>query len=109
MKKVQSKSVRQMGLRLSRKGKIDAMIEFLTTSHLEADGGYPYDYTRIGDVVVIAGLHDGGQDNETEISQYKEGDLVKWYDRAVRYLMANEDAGLGEAIWETAAEEVASF
>jgi len=49
------------------------VMEFLTESHLDTDGGYPYDWTQIDDTVVIATLDDGKEGNAAPSTTYRFG------------------------------------
>jgi hypothetical protein len=84
----------------SRQKKLDLVLEFLTESHLEIDGGYPYDQAKIGSCWVIAGL---SSDGSTEIQAFEEDDLIDWYDRAMAFLAVPEHAfefDLASALYE---------
>ena len=59
------------------------MIKFLTESHLDAFGGYPYDWTIIGDQVVVAELDDGKDRQRTQLAIWTVPELLAWHDRAV--------------------------
>jgi hypothetical protein len=88
--------------------KLQAMIQWLTERHLMADGGYPYDHVRRGDEIIIAALHDGGQDNETEIHVHSVQRLLKAYDQALQMLKtfsgvddSNRWDAFEQCLWDT--------
>lgn len=66
--------------------KIERVLKWLTESHLEMHGGYPYDYFIDRQIVWIAAL-DGGKDRaRTSLWSYRITDLVCWYDNALEYI-----------------------
>ena len=71
---------------MTNEEKRDRVIRYLTESHLDSEGGYPYDYDVFMGVVFIAGLDDAKERNRTELLTYNTQHLVDWYDRAADYI-----------------------
>ena len=61
------------------------IIEFLTESHLESNGGYPHDYAFVAHHLVIADLNEAKERNQTQLKVYKFSTLRKWLRRARKY------------------------
>lgn len=79
--------------------KLEKVIEFLTESHLDSDGGYPYDYsTHFRGYIVVASLE---YDGSTQIDVYKKRDLIRWYDRAIRFQKHYPEEDFKMAMMET--------
>jgi len=54
--------------------RVQMIIEHLSESHLDNDGGYPFDYGWIGDVLVVAELGEKG----TRLARYSRDYLSEW-------------------------------
>lgn len=72
---------------LSDEDKLRAMVAYLTRSHLDHDGGYPYDYEWFEEdgTLAIASLDLGrgpGGGQATSLEVYSRRELLSWYDRA---------------------------
>jgi len=78
---------------------IDKMVTFLTESHLDNDGGYPYDWAEIGDEIVIAELDPAKDNNSTLLSRWPIGTLLAWHDEACE--IQDECDDWEEALYET--------
>jgi hypothetical protein len=63
--------------------KVSEVLTYLTDNHLSYDGGYPKAYTWVGRTLVVGGA--GGFEKGNSIDTYRRSDLIKWYDRAVRW------------------------
>jgi hypothetical protein len=63
------------------------MVMHVTESHLEAFGGYPYDYLWEGDKLFVAKVDEKGC---TSLERYKKAELLAWHDRAVALVQAGE-------------------
>jgi len=87
----------------TKEKKLDKMIERLTTGHLEHAGGYPYDWVRIGDEIVIAELP---ADNETRIARYYVGDLIAWHDAAIAEMKEYPDTDWASACIDTMPKQI---
>jgi len=84
------------------KDRINTMIEFLTESHLDTFGGYPYDWLRIGDKFIIAELDDGKERNCTMLRTYKKSQMIAWCKRAEKYREKHTVTKFEECLYETA-------
>ena len=80
--------------------KLERMIEFLTESHLDVFGGYPYDYEWVDDTLIVAALDDAKERHRTLIGKYNREELIDWYDRAVD-MFETENETFETALWET--------
>jgi hypothetical protein len=80
--------------------KLERMIKFLTESHLDVFGGYPYDCVWIGDTLVVASLDDFKERHRTQIEKYDRKKLIDWHDRAVEFV-EEEGETMRTALWET--------
>lgn len=76
---------------LSDDDKVMAVVAYLTESHLDLYGGYPYDWIAIDQWLIIAELDDGKDRNRTSISTYKRKTIIDWYDSAVHQLDCGAD------------------
>lgn len=76
--------------KLTKKQKIDRVIQWLTEDHLFAHGGYPYDFEIHAGKLFVAGLDDGKDRCKTKIDVYSMASLPIWYDAAARYLSDEE-------------------
>lgn len=85
---------------LSDEDKLRAMVAYLTQSHLDHDGGYPYDYEWFEEdrTLAVASLDPGsgpGGGQATSLEVYSRRELLLWYDRAavvyLDYLPGVED------------------
>lgn len=88
--------------------KVDAVIAFLTESHLDTFGGYPHDYMEFRGWVIIADLDDGKERNRTVLRTYKRKTLIRWYDDAVSEYGGSpddEDSTFIDALFETQPDE----
>ncbi len=85
----------------SRAKKLEKILEFLTESHLDCYGGYPYDAAKIGTTWIIASLDDFKDRNQTKLEMYKEDALVQWYDRAVEFHRENPKEDFETCMYET--------
>jgi hypothetical protein len=65
--------------------KVDRVVRWLTTGHLNAIGGYPFAYQIWRGRVFVAVVTNHTSDIET----YDEYDLPDWYDRAEDFLIDN--------------------
>lgn len=96
----------QVYLKAIRQGqegrKLKRMIAFLTESHLDSNGGYPYDFKWIGDTLAVASLD---HDEATQLKTYERDALIAWHDRAVAYLKEDPEETWATACWETMEEE----
>ena len=92
-----------MGLSNTQQAKLDKMIEYLTTGHLESFGGYPYDYGIFGKSLVVASLDDAKDRQRTSLDTYKIKDLLAWHDEATA-LAAEENLGWIDAVIATMPE-----
>lgn len=70
--------------------KVEAMLCWVTTGHLESHGGYPFDWHWCGDTLVVAGL-DAAKDCATEIVLYTRSQLLAWFDRAAEHMRHPDD------------------
>lgn len=76
---------------LSKEEKTERMVQFLTESHIQTHGGYPYDYIIRGDVLFVAALDDRKERARTEAIAYSIAGLSDWYDRAAEYIRTSDD------------------
>ena len=53
----------------------ESLIEVLTEMHLSDEGGYPYDYTWVGNVLVVATID---HDNASKIDTYTGRQVRQW-------------------------------
>jgi hypothetical protein len=64
--------------------KLQCVIRHLTESHLEVDGGYPYDWCEVAlDFIVIAALDARKELAATKVEVYAKPILIALYDIAV--------------------------
>lgn len=70
--------------KVSDKDKLNSITDLLLNSHIDIIGGYPYDYTWVGDILVIATLDDRKERNATKIEKYTRKQLLKWYAKAFK-------------------------
>lgn len=86
---------------MTNEEKIEKVIDYLTTSHLDSFGGYPFPWRRIGDSIVIASsFPDTGK---VTLEVYEDTELAKWYDGAA--LLMAEGWGFNEAMEEIENEQ----
>jgi hypothetical protein len=84
---------------------IDTIVTYLTESHLEHHGGYPYDYKWIGDTLVVAGLDDGKARDATELIVLTRNDILTWY-KAARAMLPEMEDDMNSALGETTPESI---
>jgi hypothetical protein len=59
---------------LSADEKLEAVIEYLTTRHLEMQGGYPFDYRWFGNKLAIAAID---HDDASRLEVYTKAQLLE--------------------------------
>jgi len=64
---------------------LEKVIEFLTESHLDTYGGYPYDYEIHDDYLFVAELDDGKERAATLLKKYPIAALEAWYKEARKF------------------------
>lgn len=82
--------------------KLDRVIEYLTESHLEFHGGYPYDHGIIEDAqtVIVASLDDSKDRLRTQLETYFIPDLMVWFDEAAEIMRGDPECEFFEAMDE---------
>ncbi len=77
---------------MNRKDKEARVIRWLTESHINAYGGYPYDFEIHAGKLFVASLDDGKDRNRTTIDVYDVKSLAAWYNDALSQLIQNRDS-----------------
>ena len=86
---------------MNDKKRLDEIIEFLTETHLDTEGGYLYDHCWIGDTLVIAGLDPGKENLRTSIDTYTRRSLIAWHKRAEKFAAEHSKESSEVCFWET--------
>ena len=75
----------------------NGLIDVLTRSHLDTDGGYPYDWVWIAGYLVIAAVNGDGSG---ELWVFADTDVAAWIGRVEQALAKDEDELVIPTVWE---------